>query len=386
MKKKGSLLVFVFVLLTGLMMSVSSEAKRPDVIYFASHTAGAGGYALLGFVSEGIIEKEKVKVRLVPAGQDTARVLLAYKGQADTAALTSISGWQIQEGLEEFGAPDWGPSAVRYLWLPEYVGGALVVRGDSPIKKIEDLRGKKVATTPGSPAPQLMNESYLAFGGLTWKDVVTVPFPSPPAAYDGVVKGRIDSTFFNLVASQGYELASMPGGIRYLQMPADNKEGWKRSRAVCPIQSPKLATVGAGISEKNPIWVATMGYPDFLTWDKLDEDKAYYITKFIHECYPVYAKKNKSLALDWTLDKCLSVWENDIVPFHKGAIRYFKEIGRWTPEREKMNEERIAHQAKVKELWDETMKEAKQKGLKGKEFSKFWMAQRAKAGFWTPSE
>jgi hypothetical protein len=51
-----------------------------------------------------------------------------------------------------------------------------------------------------------------------------------------------------------------------------------------------------------------------------------------------------------------------------------------------MNEERLAHQAKLKKLWDETMKEAKQKGLTGKKFSAFWMQQRAKAGLWVPSE
>jgi TRAP transporter TAXI family solute receptor len=386
MKKKVFPFALIFLFLAGLIAIGPAVAKPPEVINFASHTAGAGGYNLLALVAEGIIAKEKVKVRLVPAGSDVARTLMAYKGQADTSALTSISGWQIQEGLEEFSAPDWGPTPVRYLWEPQYVGAALVVRGDSSVKKIADLKGKKVATMPGSPAPQLINEAFLAFGGLSWKDVIKVPFPSPVAAYDGVIKQRIDSTFFNLVSSQGYELASMACGIRYLEMPASDKEGWKRLKVVCPSFSPRHATVGADISEKNPKWVGTMGYPNFLTWDRLDEDTAYYITKYIDEAYPIYSKSNKSLRLDWTIDKCLSVWDGDVVPFHKGAIRYFKEIGRWTPEREKMNEERIAHQAQLKKVWDETMKEAKQKGLTGKDFSKFWMAQRAKAGFWTPTE
>jgi TRAP transporter TAXI family solute receptor len=384
--KRVFLFALILSLLAGMMTSGPAAAKRPDAIYFASHTAGAGGYILLGLVAEAIIEKEKVKVRLVPAGSDVARTLMAYKGQANTAALNSISGWQIQEGLEDFSTPEWGPTPVRYLWQPEHVGAALVVRGDSPVMKIADLKGKKVAKIPGSPSPQLQNESYLAFGGLTWKDVVTIPFPSPVAAFDGVIKQRIDSTFFNIVAGQAYELASMPCGIRYLEMPASDKEGWKRSRAVCPIQYPKLATVGADISEKNPKWVAAQGYPNFLTWAHLDEDTAYYITKFIHESYPLYSKKNKSLNLDWTVEKCLTVNDNDVVPFHKGAIRYFKEIGKWTAAREKATQQRIAHQEKLKQLWEETLKEGRQKGLKGKDFSKFWMAQRAKAGLWVPTE
>lgn len=386
MKKKVFVFALMFMFLAGLMMTGPAVAKRPEIIYFASHTAGAGGYALLGMVAEAIIEKEKVKVRLVPAGSDVARTLMAYKGQAYTAALNSISGWQVQEGLEDFSAPEWGPTPVRYLWEPEHVGAGFVVRGDSAIKAIPQLKGKKVATMPGSPSPELMNEAFLAFGGLTWKDVQKVPFPSPVAAMEGVTKQRVDTTFFNIVASRAYELASMPCGIRYLQMPASDKAGWKRLKVVCPPMSPKLATVGAGISDKNPKWVSTQGYPNFLTWAKLDEDTAYYITKYLHETYPVYSKANKSLKLDWTLEKCLNVWQNDVVPFHKGAIRYFKEIGKWNAAREKMNEERIAHQAMLKKLWDETMKEAKQKGLTGKKFSAFWMEKRAKAGLWVPKQ
>jgi TRAP transporter TAXI family solute receptor len=386
MKKRVFPFALIFMLLAGLITTGPAAAKPPEIINFASHTAGAGGYALLSLVAEAMIAKEKIKVRLVPAGSDVARTLMAYKGQADTAALNSISGWQVQEGLADFSTTEWGPTPVRYLWEPEHVGAALVVRGDSSIKTVPELRGKRVATIPGSPSPQLMNQAFLAFGGLTWKDVVTVPFPSPVAANDGVIKQRIDSTFFNIVSSPAYELASMPGGIRYLQMPASDKEGWKRLKVVCPPMSPRLATVGADMSDKNPKWVSTQGYPNFLTWAKLNEDTAYYITKYLNETYPIYSKTNKSLKLDWTLDKCLSVWENDVIPFHRGAIRYFNEIGKWTSEREKMNEERIAHQDKLKKLWDETMKEAKQKGLTGKKFSAFWMEKRAKAGFWAPTE
>lgn len=384
MKTKIFLFSLIVLLLTGQVITDSAVAKRPDIINFASHTAGAGAYALQGMVAEAIIEKTGIKVRLVPAGADVARALMAYKGQAHTAALNSISGWQIQEGLFEFSLPEWGPTPVRYLWIPEHVGAAMVVRGDSDIQKIEDLKGKKVATMPGSPSPQLMNEAFLAFGGLTWKDVVTVSQSGPVAAYEAVIKRRIDCSFFNIASGKAYELASMPCGIRYLEMPADNKEGWKKLREVCPPMSPKKAIVGANISEKNPVWVSRQGYPNFLTWEKLDEDTAYYITKYLHECYDSYAKKHKSLKLDWTLDKCLSLFDDEVVPLHRGAIRYFKEIGQWNAEREKKNQERIAHQAKLKELWDVTVKEAKQKGIEGEKLSAFWMEKRAQAGYWTP--
>jgi len=247
---------------------------------------------------------------------------------------------------------------------------------------MEDLKGKRVATMPGSPSPQLMNEALLAFGGLTWDDVVPVPHSGPAAAYDAVIKNRIDGTFFNVAGGKAHELAAMPCGIRYIEVPATNEEGWKRLREVAPVMSPRQSTVGATLSEKNPAWTMSQGYPNFIAWADLDENTAYYIAKSLHQSYEVYAQKHKSLKIDWTIDKCISLFDYDVVPFHKGAIRYLKEIGRWTPEREEKNQMRIAHQAKLKELWEDAVKEAKQKGIKTDKFPDSWMKKRAAAGFW----
>ncbi|MBW1792221.1 MAG: C4-dicarboxylate ABC transporter substrate-binding protein, partial [Deltaproteobacteria bacterium] len=64
-----------------------------------------------------------------------------------------------------------------------------------------------------------------------------------------------------------------------------------------------------------------------------------------------------------------------------GAIRYLKEIGKWTPEREAMNQKRLQHQADLKKLWDATMNEALEKKMKSKKYPAFWLKKRAEAGF-----
>lgn len=304
-------------------------------------------------------------------------------GEAHTAALNSLSGWILQEGLFEHSTIEWGPQPIRYAWLPQHVGAALTVRGDSDIHKPEDLRGKKMAAYPGSPSPHLMNEAFLAFAGLTWKDVIPVPFNGPAAGYDAVIKQRADASFFNVEGGKAHELASMPCGIRYIDVPESDTEGWKRARAIAPVLSPRKATYGAGLSKDKPAWVESQGYPNFICYESLDNDIAYYITKYLNELYPDFSKKNQSMKDDWTIDKCLLLFSYDVVPMHAGSVQYFKEIGRWTPEYEKMNQERIAHQAMLKKLWQETVAEAKQKGLAGKGLSNLWMDKRAAAGLWS---
>jgi len=376
-------LSLIVILVIGFTTPGLSAPKPPDIILFGTHTVGTGGHRLVAMVAETIIEKTGIKVRSVPAGQDVARTLLIRSGEAYTAALNSLSGWCIQEGLFEYSAEDWGPQPIRYAWLPQHVGAALTVRGNSDIYKPEDLKGKKVATFPGSPSPNLMNEGFLAFAGLTWKDVTPVVLSGPRAGYDAVIKGRADASFFNVAGGKAHELASSPAGIRYIDLPPENKEGWKRLREVAPVLSPRQSTVGAALSPEKPAWTESQGYPNFIAYANLDDNIAYYITKYLNELYPDYSTKHKSLKNDWTLDKCLELFKSDVVPMHEGSVQYFKEIGRWTDEYEKLNQERIAHQAQLKQLWAETLAQAHKKGIKDKELTKLWMKKRADAGFWS---
>lgn len=232
MKKGIFVCSLIALFLAGLTAAGPAAAQKPTILLFGTHTVGTGAYRLVAMVAETIIEKEGIKVRSIPAGQDVARTLMVKRGEANTAALNSLSGWCIQEGLFEYSTPEWGPQSIRYAWLPQHPGAAVTVKGDSDIRELSQLKGKRIPTFPGSPSPNLMNEAFLAFAGLTWKDVVPVPLSGPAAGYDAVIKGRADASFFNVVGGKAHELASMPGGIRYIDLPASDKEGWKRLRQV----------------------------------------------------------------------------------------------------------------------------------------------------------
>jgi len=379
MRNNKFLVLLIFVLILGQVLVTNAA---PEVIRFGTHSAGTGAYMLVSLSAEGIIESSDALVRCIPSETESGRARMAKEGEADTTAVNSLAAWCLQEGLFEFSYREWGPQPVRYLWIPQHVGAPMTVRGDSDIYKIEDLKGKRVADFPGSPSCHLMNEALLAFGGLTWDDVVVVPETGPAAAYDAVIKKKIDATFFNLTGSKAYELASMSCGIRYLEVPPENKEGWKRLKEVAPIMSPRKSCVGANLSENNCVYTMSQGYPTFLAWSHLDEEKAYQITKLLHEAYPVYAEKNNSLKNDWTLEKTLYLFDNDVVSMHEGSVRYFKEIGVWNEELEQKNQVRIDYQEKLKNLWESTIKEAEEKGIKDNDFPEFWMEKRRSAGLW----
>ena len=278
----------------------------------------------------------------------------------------------IQEGLSDYAEIEWGPQPIREVYLPEHVGQGFVVKGNSPIKTGYDLKGKTVATYPGSPYPTLINESILAFFNLTWNDVKPVKQSSPPDGYRAVRDGHIDTAFMNAASSIAVEMASMPSGMRWINMPASDKEGWARVRKVVPVHMPKKKTVGPAISKDNPAEIMTVAYPEIICYDKSDKATIYWITRALIETRASWEVKNASLKEDWTMEKHWSLWEGGITPMHDGAIEYYKEIGEWTPEREKLNQKRIQHQKELRAYWDDVVDQAHKDGVKTKAFPAYW--------------
>ena len=363
----------VFALLIIPSMGISAPPK-PSTIILGTHDLGTGGNRLLALCLESMISKyPEIKWRTIPSGVDLARTMMPRTGETATTIHTAGSVWLIQEGQSSYAEIQWGPQAIREVFLPEHVGMGFPVKGDSPIKTGSDLKGKTVAIYPGSPYPTLINESILAFFGLTWDDVKPVKMSSPPEGYRAIRDGHIDTAFMNSASGIAVEMASMPGGIRWLDMPASDKEGWKRAQKVVPVHMPKSRTDGPGMSKENPAEILTNAYPEIIAYDHTDKATIYWITRALNETRASWSVKHASLKKDWTMEKHWSLWDGGITPMHAGAIEYYKEIGQWNDKREKMNQERIQHQKELRAYFEEVREMAQKEKVKAKVFAKYWM-------------
>ena len=354
-------------------------ADIPKMMTWTSYDVGSSGYMMVGHVSAALFEEHGVKIRVIPAGTDIPRVYPVRLKDADVA-FHGLGSYFMQEGIEDYRTMEWGPQPVRALYFAQHPGLALGIRGDSPIKSFKDLKGKRIAAFP-TGVLTLISEQHLAFAGLTWDDVVKVNAPGYGAAIRMVMEGKIDATHINPTASLAYEMEAMPYGIRYIEMPSDYNEGWARVKKKNAAYGYFKATIGASVSEAKPLDTVSYSYPIALAYDFLPEERAYIITKLLHEAYPAYGKKQKALAAYWSPEGNLRLFDDYPLPMHNGAIHYLKEIGKWTPERESKNQARLQHQADLKKLWDATMEEALQKKMKSKDFPALWLKKRAEAGF-----
>jgi uncharacterized protein len=355
----------------------------PKEMRIASYDVGGGVYIITAALGEGIQKKFGVRLRSLPVGTGTSRILNVKIGNTDFGA--TIDGLFAEEGLYDFSGLDWGPQPLRMIYMSNRESAySIAVAANSDIKTLADLKGKKAAWLVGSPFTQLMVTGALAFAGLSMNDVKLVETRSIGAMYETLIDGKADFSPMDSSSSTAYRLEGSPKGIRWISFPPEDKEGWDRFRKINPQVQPIQCKYGAGFSDKNPIWVATVPMPQYFVYDSADEKKVYWIVKMMAESYEQY--KDIALGMPWhKLEDAVKAYS--VLPYHPGAVRYFKEKGVWNAQLEKNQAELIDRQAKLGKLWKEAVDEALEKGIKDKDFSDFWLKKRESAfpNFWVES-
>jgi uncharacterized protein len=319
--------------LAAVIPGPSLAKETPKLLSCTTYSVGSTGYATSMGLMEAISKNEGIKVKVVPAGTDKAKILPLKNGMMQLSLFTGAGQYYALMGLGDFASEDWGPQPLRLVFAcPEGSIAGMMVRGDSGIKTLADLKGKKVAMIPASPACTALHEGYLAFGGLGLDDVKTVPVSSWGAAWTAVIDGSADTAHCLVASSKAVELAASPHGIHWLPAPADDTEGWARLNRFCPYLKPYSATKGAGVSEEKPAQVASYYY-GLICYPDLDDAVVYKLTKGIWNGYDIYSPMHPSLKL-WTREGALET-DRFLSPYHPGAVKFFKEAGVWTEAHEK---------------------------------------------------
>ena len=341
-----------FVLL--ILISVSALAETitlPKVMAWSAYNLGTTGYNQAVGISKMLKDRHRVTLRVIPGKNDVSRLLPLRVDRVQFSA-NGVSTYFAQEGTFQFAAPRWGPLPVRLVMMSYGLSNqAVAVSANSTIYSANDLKNKRIAYVRGSPAVNISIEAMLACGGLSWSDVNRIDFPGYGAMWNGIVEGHVDLAYAATVSGPSRKLEASPQGIRWLPVPHDDSGCWQRLLAVAPYFRPHLATRGAAISESNPHEGATYPYPLLMTLAERDEDLVYNLTKAMHLGYEDYASADPG-SIGWHIDRQDFNW---VVPFHNGAIRYFREIERWTSENEAHNQQLISRQTILKSTWQEVM-------------------------------
>lgn len=373
---RGGLRLCVAAGLIGFVAAPAAHAdtvKLPKLMTWTAYTVGTSGYGQAVAIGNMLKTKLGVTVRVLPGRNDVSRLkpLIAKRAQLCSCG---ASLYIAQEGLRLFSAKSWGPQPARMVMMSlSPIGMMMATQKDRGIKTLADLKGKRVGYITGGPTQNIITEANLAFAGLTWKDVKRVEFSSYIASLKGLSNGQVDSVIAVTVTPAIRQVAASPDGLVWLQTPHADTEGWKRYLTVAPYFLKMNVRVGANVPKGKSIDGAMYPYPILISIGGLSDDNAYALAKAMVENYDAF-KDNAPGAKGWSIRAQKFRW---VIPYAGGAIRYFKEIGKWTAADQAHNDALLKRQALLAATWKEV--KAKHGNLSDAEYIKQWRAARAAA-------
>ena len=351
----------------------AQDVKLPPTMTFTAYDTGTAGFNIAVAVGKMMKDKYGSDLRVLPAGNDVARLSPLRAGRAQASARGSGS-YFAQEGVFEFGAREWGPQALQLvLSTVDCNGASLGVAKDTGVKEVKDLKGKRVGFVVGSPALNQNSLAILAFGGLQQSDVKFVEFSSYGAMWKGLINNDTDAAFATTITGPAKEAETSPRGLVWPPLPHGDNAGWERVQKVGSFFFRHMATCGAGIPKDKPIEMGTYPYPIFVVYGTQTPDSVYAVTKAMITGYDIY-KDAAAGAVGLAADKQTKKW---VVPVHAGAVKALKEAGQWSDDQEAHNNALYKRQAVLAAAWADFGKASPPSD--DKEFLAAWTTARAAA-------
>lgn len=290
--------------------------------FFRIGTGGTAGtyYPVGGMIANAVSQPGKI-------------VATAQASNGSLANVTAIAGGAMESGFSQSDVATWaqkgagifeGKPAIAGLRLianlyPESLH--VVVKKDSGIKSIAELKGKRVALDEPGSGTLVNARAVLAAYGLKESDIKP-EYIKPGPAGDKLKDGSLDAFFFTGGAPAGAiaELASAGGGITILPIDGPQAEALKKQSGFFADDTIPADTY-KGVGAVKTLAVGAQ----WVTSDKADANTVYEIVKALYS-----EAGQKALAAGHAKGKLITK-ENAVrgagIPFHPGAERFYKEAG-----------------------------------------------------------
>jgi uncharacterized protein len=291
----------------GLLAFASAATAQP--LGIGTSPQGTMVYTLGATLSKALADSASMQSRVQPSSGTGTMVPLVNSGEIDIGFCNAREFYDSFNGV---GSSDKRPNpnlrAVAVLF-PLQV--AFVVRNDSPIRSVKDLKGKSISYGYTSQEViRILMDGLLANAGLSVNDMRPVLVPNLVRGIDELIAGRVDIAFFALGQAKIAEAdAAITSGVRFL--PVDDS----------PAAVEAMLKVVPGVRE--PIMVAHYDYVAFANKD-VPAERVKTITRVLAEQKDTMAQSLplfRRLAPDKMYTKKLQV------PYHDGAVAYYREKG-----------------------------------------------------------
>jgi uncharacterized protein len=332
MRSRWSVLSFVFALHLAVAVLLRADLvlaqQLPRSVTLGSNPPGSIFYALASGLAKVVSGATPIQAVVQPYTGTTAFLPLVNSGEIDLGINNAVDLALSYQGPARLKIGGRNPSPetpnVRLVMRGAPLLISLLVKKDSPIKTIHDVRGKRMTGEfPAQISSWYNMFAFLASAGLTWNDVKVVPVPAANEGVDALVQGRADVSLHGLNSAKVRE-ADAAVGVRHVSMEC-SPEGEKRLRKAVPGYYPRWFKAGQALAVVEDTCVNA--YDIYLVTHKgIGEQVITTILKAIWDNVDTLPPLHPTFK-EWTRERAVD--PEVTVPYHAGAVQFYQERGLW---------------------------------------------------------
>jgi uncharacterized protein len=204
----------------------------------------------------------------------------------------------------------------------------------SNVKTMMDLKGRRVASTFAAhqSCADLAN-GLMANVGLKWEDVSPVPVQSAVAGVQALADGRVEVNSCAATSMGIIKEVNLRLPLRFISIDP-SEEAIKRARE--HFAGVRAVLIKGGSTDGAPEDVYVFDYDFFLaSHTKIGDEAVYAVTKAIWDNLGELEETNPVFKL-WHQSRMANA--DVTLPYHPGAIKFYKEKGVWTPDMQKQTD------------------------------------------------
>ena len=307
-----------------LASDVHAQLRR---IAIGSNSAGTNYFVVAGGIAKLLQEETRIPTIVRPFSGSSVYIPMLQRGEIALGINTQLDTYVAYSGLEPYPA---SMTNLRLLIMLMPILDNYLVRADSDMQTIADLRGRRVITAIRSNVVlERWHLALLATGGLGPDDVEGVSAGDLPSAIRMLTEGRVDAASTGLYSALALQAnTAIRGGVRFIGLGRE-ESALLDSIPVARVDLIEPSSVAVGIRE--PTRLAS--FNTYLnTGSHISNEDAYLLVKVLHEQWG-------SLRRDYALLSSVSaetiVPTDNPHPYHPGAVQYFREVGLWTDAHER---------------------------------------------------
>jgi TRAP transporter TAXI family solute receptor len=328
--------------LTFLVHVSSAQGQQlPRAVTIGSNPAGTVFYAVASAISKVVSEGASFQMTVQPYTGTSTFLPLLNSGEIDFGVNNAVDMALSYQGPGRLKIGGRNPFAhtpnARLVMRGAPLLVALVVRKDSPLKSVHDIKGKRVTGEyPAQLAVWYNLFGHLATAGLTWSDVKVVPVPAANEGVDALMQGRADVTLHALNSAKIRE-ADSTVGVRHLSSDCSPQGEQRLSRAV-PGYYTRLMKAGSALAVLEDTCV--IAYDIYLSTHKAAPDQVVAgalksLWDNVEKLSPVHP-----IFKEWTRDRAVA--PDVTMPYHPAAAQFYKDQKLWSAKMEEAQKRLLA--------------------------------------------